>query len=89
MEDIINQIEGNVQVIFEITPDVGYAYRDALWFTQEVYNTLTQEEINTMKQDRFNNYLSHKAEFEANQAAIDLAEEEAARALFLAQTQQA
>jgi hypothetical protein len=58
VNDIINQIDGNVQVIFEIIPDVGYPYRDALWFTQEVYDTITQEEINTMKQQRFDNYLA-------------------------------
>ena len=58
MEDIINQIDGNVQVIFEIIPDVGFPYKDALWFTQEMYDTLTQAEINTMKQQRFDNHLA-------------------------------
>ena len=66
MDDIINQIDGNVQVIFQITPDVGYPYRDALWFTQEVYDTLTQVEIDAMKQERFDNWVNLRAEWATN-----------------------
>jgi mono/diheme cytochrome c family protein len=44
MEDIINQIDGQVQIIFEKT-DGDKTYRDALWFKQEEYDTLTPEQI--------------------------------------------
>jgi len=56
MEDIINQIDGQVQIIFEKT-DGDKTYRDALWFKQEEYDALTPEQISTMQQERFDNWL--------------------------------
>lgn len=60
MEDIINHINGKVQVIFERTsisgPSAGLRYRDTLWFTPEQYNALTREEIIALQDIRFNNW---------------------------------
>ena len=57
MEDIINQIDGKVQVIFQKS-DGDRTYRDALWFSQEEYDTVTPEQISTMQQERFDNWLA-------------------------------
>ena len=66
MEDIINQIDGKVQVIFEKIDDLNVSYRDMLWFTQEVYDTLTQAEIDAMKQERFDNWVNLRADWVIN-----------------------
>jgi hypothetical protein len=58
MEDIINQIDGQVQVIFEKTSDYNQTYRDALWMTQEEYDSTSSETIESMKQQRFDNWLA-------------------------------
>ena len=57
MEDIINQIDGKVQVIFKKS-DGDRTYTDALWFSQEEYSMLTQEEILAMQDQRFSNWLA-------------------------------
>ena len=57
MEDIVNQIDGKIQVIFEKS-DGDRTYRDALWFSQEEYDILTPEQISTMQQERFDNWLA-------------------------------
>jgi hypothetical protein len=57
MEDIINQVDGKVQVIYEKT-DGTSVYRDALWFTQEEYDATTPEQISTMQQERYDNWLA-------------------------------
>ena len=57
MEDIINQIDEKVQVIFEKTNGTA-VYRDALWFTQEEYDITTPEQISTMQQERYDNWLA-------------------------------
>lgn len=57
MEDIINQVDGKVQVIFEKT-DGTAVFRDALWFTQEEYDSTTPEQISTMQQERYDNWLA-------------------------------
>jgi hypothetical protein len=57
MEDIINQIDGKVQIIFEKTQD-NQTYRDAIWMTQEEYDASTSTTIDAMKQERFDNWLS-------------------------------
>jgi len=57
MEDIINQIDGQVQVIFEKTT-VDQTYRDALWMTQAEYDSTSSEVIESMKQQRFDNWLA-------------------------------
>ena len=56
MEDIINQVDGNIQVIFEKTSDYNQTYRDALWMTQEEYDSTSSETIESMKQERFDNW---------------------------------
>ena len=66
MEDIINQIDGKVRVTFEKVDDQNITYRDMLWFTQEVYDTLTQVEIDAMKQERFDNWVNLRAEWATN-----------------------
>lgn len=58
MDDIINSYpDGSVQVIFEM-PYGEMVYRDALYFTSDVYNTLTQTDIDNLKNDRFNAWIS-------------------------------
>ena len=57
MEDIINEVEGKIQVIFEKS-DGGRTYRDALWFEKDEYDVLTHEQILTMQQERFDNWLA-------------------------------
>jgi hypothetical protein len=57
MEDIINQVDGKVQIIFEKT-DGTAVFRDALWFTQEEYDITTPEQISTMQQERYDNWLA-------------------------------
>ncbi len=56
MEDIINQIDGKVQVIFEKS-DGGRTFRDALWMTQQEYDATLDSTIDAMKQERFDNWL--------------------------------
>jgi|688.fasta_scaffold159997_2 hypothetical protein len=57
MEDIINQIDGKVQVIFEKN-DSGRTFRDALWMTQEEYDITSSDIIESIKQERFDNWLT-------------------------------
>lgn len=58
MEDIINQIDGKVQVIFEKSTTDNQTYRDALWMTQAEYDATPSETIESMKQERFDNWLA-------------------------------
>jgi len=58
MEDIVNQIDNQVQVIFERTTDQGMTFRDALWFTQDDYSNTTPEQILQLQQERYDNWLS-------------------------------
>jgi len=58
MEDIINQIDGKVQVIFEKITTDNQTYRDALWMTQAEYDATPSETIESMKQTRFDNWLA-------------------------------
>ncbi len=55
MDDIINKVDGQVQIIFEKTGDKG-SYRDALWFSEEDYDKLTPNEISDMQGERYNNW---------------------------------
>ena len=66
MEDIINQIDGKVRVTFAKVDDQNVTYRDMLWFTQEVYDTLTQTDIDNMKQERFDNWVNLRAAWVLN-----------------------
>lgn len=55
MEDIINIIDGKVQVIFEKT-DGTNTFRDALWFSEAEYGQVTPQQIADMQQERYNNW---------------------------------
>jgi hypothetical protein len=57
MEDIINRIDGQVQVIFEKT-DSNQTYRDAIWMTEEEYANTASSAIDSIKQERFDNWLA-------------------------------
>jgi len=58
MDDIINQADGKVQVIFERTYDGTSMFRDALWFTEQEYSALDPEQITVMQEERFNNWIA-------------------------------
>jgi hypothetical protein len=59
MDDIINQIDGQVQIIFEKTDtETNQTFRDAIWMTQATYDATSADEINTIKQERFDNWLA-------------------------------
>jgi len=66
VKDIINQIDGKVRVTFAKVDDQNVTYRDMLWFTQEVYDTLTQTDIDNMKQERFDNWVNLRAAWVIN-----------------------
>jgi hypothetical protein len=57
MTDIINQIDGKVQVIFE-KGDSTQQFRDAIWMTQEEYDSTAPEAIEAIKQERYDNWLA-------------------------------
>jgi hypothetical protein len=57
MEDIINRIDGQVQVIFEKT-DGNQTYRDAIWMSEEEYANTASSTIDSIKQERFDNWLA-------------------------------
>ena len=57
MADIINQIDGKVQVIFE-KGDSTQQFRDAIWMTQEEYDSTAPETIEAIKQERYDNWLA-------------------------------
>ena len=45
----------DIKIDFERGTD-PYLYKDALWFTQEQFESLTQEQIEAMKDERYNNW---------------------------------
>lgn len=49
MEDIINTIGDTVQIIFEFDYN-SMKFKDALYFTESEYNTMTQTDIDAIKQ---------------------------------------
>jgi hypothetical protein len=49
MTDIINQIDGKVQIIFEFSEN-NQTFRDAIWMTQEEYDSTSPETIEATKQ---------------------------------------
>ena len=57
MEDIINQIDGQVQVIFEKGND-SQRFRDAIWMTQADYDATSVEALAAIKQQRYDNWLA-------------------------------
>ncbi|CAB4173716.1 hypothetical protein UFOVP961_4 [uncultured Caudovirales phage] len=58
MEDIINHIDGKVQVIFERGPTPSQTFRDALWFTQAEHDAISATEILALQQQRYDNWLA-------------------------------
>lgn len=58
MENVIYQINGQVQVIFERTSEQGLVFSDALWFSQEEYNNTTPEQILQLQEERYSNWLN-------------------------------
>ena len=57
VEDIINQIDGKVQIIFE-KGEAPQNFRDALWMLQQEYDAMAQETIEALKDDRYTNWLA-------------------------------
>ena len=57
MDDIINNIDGQVQVIFEKGEDTQI-YRDAIWMTQSDYDATPSSTLDAMKQERYDNWLA-------------------------------
>ena len=57
MADIINEIDGKVQVIFE-KGEGTQIYRDAIWMTQSEYESTSSEAIDMIKQERYDNWLA-------------------------------
>jgi hypothetical protein len=57
MEDIINTIDGQVQIIFEKGED-NRVYRDAIWMTQAEYDGTSASVITAIKQERYDNWLA-------------------------------
>jgi hypothetical protein len=60
MEDIINQLNGKVEIIFEYvdTENTNLTYRDLILLSSDEYSTMTQDDIDAIKQERINNWLS-------------------------------
>jgi len=57
MSDIINQIDGQVQIIFEKTSG-NQTFRDALWMSQSDYDATSADTIEAVKQQRFDDWLA-------------------------------
>jgi hypothetical protein len=57
MTDTINQIDDKVQIIFE-KGNSSQQFRDAIWMTQEEYDSTSSETIESMKQERYDNWLA-------------------------------
>jgi hypothetical protein len=56
MEDIINQIDEKVQIIFEKSGELG-TFRDAIWMQQAEYAATSPESIEAIKEQRYQNWL--------------------------------
>lgn len=57
MEDIINRIDGQVQVIFEKS-DGTQTYRDAIWMSEEEFSNTSSSTIDSIKQERYDSWLA-------------------------------
>ena len=57
MADIVNQVDGKVQVIFSRSGDYG-TFRDALWMTQEQYDSTSADVLVAMEDERYANWLA-------------------------------
>ena len=59
MGDIVNHVDGQVQIIFEKTDtNTNQTFRDAIWMTQTEYDAVSVDTINTIEQERFDNWLA-------------------------------
>lgn len=56
MEDIININDNTVQIIFEYEYE-NIKFKDALYFSESEYSSLSQEEIEAIKQQRFQSWI--------------------------------
>ena len=57
MDDIINNIDGQVQVIFE-KGEGTQIYRDAIWMTEAEYANTASTTLDAIKQERYDNWLA-------------------------------
>ena len=74
MKDIINQIDGKVQVIFE-KGEVTQIYRDAIWMTQSEYDSTSSESIDMIKQERYDNWLAVVNSLPTEEPVTEITEE--------------
>ena len=58
MADIINNVNGMVQIIFERTTSDGLKYRDSLLFAQSAYDSMTPESISALQQAKFERWVA-------------------------------
>lgn len=56
MNDIINHIDGQVQVIFTKRNE-SQVYCGGLWFDQNEYDNLSSETLESMKQQQYEDWL--------------------------------
>jgi hypothetical protein len=57
VEDVINLIDNNVQIIFQMEQD-GMRFNDAIWLSKSEYDITSQSTIDAIKQERFANWLA-------------------------------
>jgi hypothetical protein len=57
MQDIINKIDGQVQIIFE-RGEHPLSFRDAIWMSQAEYDSTPSETILAMQEERYTAWLS-------------------------------
>jgi hypothetical protein len=57
VEDIINEIDGRVQVIFE-RGEGAMTFRDAIWMLKSEYDATPSATLDAFKEDRYNNWLA-------------------------------
>lgn len=57
MADVINQVNGRVQIIFE-RGESGQIFRDAIWMLQAEYDTTPAETIQALQDERYANWLA-------------------------------
>lgn len=57
VEDIVNQIDGQVQIIFE-RGEAPLTFRDAIWLSQAEYDSTPNETILAMQEERYSNWLA-------------------------------
>ena len=74
MADIINEIDGKVQVIFE-KGESTQIYRDAIWMTQSEYESTSSEAIDMIKQERYDNWLAVVNSLPTEEIVTEITEE--------------